>query len=166
MCFRAQFAQLNLTRTVLFDRAAYSCACDLIRTVRPRTALCAQPGTVAAVDCYLRLPRRPGVTTFLCPAGVDTEFVDVPSTLRRFCSRYLPRGAAMPTVSPGSRTLRPPPSLSRPTSPAFHAVGRRLFGRAAHVSLCGPLSLAIPRSCDQARTLRNDVGTCRIRCIS
>ena len=49
-----------------------------------------EPGTIEAIKCYARLPRRQGVTTFLVPAYADTELVDVPSALHRYCKKYLP----------------------------------------------------------------------------
>ena len=57
------------------------------------------PGTVAAARCYLQLPRRPDVKSFLCPVGEATDEVDIPSALRRFAARYLPDGSTAPTVN-------------------------------------------------------------------
>ena len=66
------------------------------------------PGTVSAAKCYLGLPRRVGVTTFLCPAHEATNEVDIPSALRSFCSRHLvgPCSAASGWVWPQVNTLR------------------------------------------------------------
>lgn len=50
-----------------------------------------EPGTMEAMKCYMRLPRRQGVTTFLAPAHAGTERVDVPSALHRYCKKYLPQ---------------------------------------------------------------------------
>ena len=57
------------------------------------------PGTQAAAQCYLGLPRRPGVPFFLCPVGAGAEMVSVPHALRRFCERYFPEGGTHPTVN-------------------------------------------------------------------
>ena len=50
------------------------------------------PGTIAAIRCYLGLPRRAGVETLLCPVGEYTSEVDIPSALRLFCARFFPTG--------------------------------------------------------------------------
>ncbi len=57
------------------------------------------PGTVEAAKAYLRLPRRAGVDTFLCPAKKGTAHVDVPSALRTFCHRYVGQGFTFPTIN-------------------------------------------------------------------
>jgi hypothetical protein len=57
------------------------------------------PGTIAAIRCYLQLPRRHAVKTFLCPVGEETQEVDIPRALRTFSARYLPPGTTSPTVN-------------------------------------------------------------------
>ena len=39
------------------------------------------PGTIEAIRCYLSLPKRAGVETFLCPVGDATNEVDIPYAL-------------------------------------------------------------------------------------
>ena len=56
------------------------------------------PGTMAAMQCYCSLPRRPGVTTFFHPVGAETAEVNIPGALLNFCKTYLP----------------PPPAFTRP----------------------------------------------------
>jgi hypothetical protein len=77
--------------------------CSDHKTVRVYGALAKwlAPGTICAARCYMLLPRRPGVKTFFCPAGKETDEVDIPSCLRTFCRRNLPAEGVVthPTVN-------------------------------------------------------------------
>ena len=53
-------------------------------------------GTVEAIKCYLRLPRRPTVRTLLHPAIGDAP-VDLPRPLRRFGAAHFPATQTHPT---------------------------------------------------------------------
>jgi hypothetical protein len=57
------------------------------------------PGTIAAMRCYLSLPRREGVKTFLCPPMQDQDHVDIPGLLRSFSTRFLPADKTKPRVN-------------------------------------------------------------------